>query len=334
MEVGDPAHERDLSALPPLSVLAAVAAVLHLSVYRVLLPVLASQKKPLPELLLTFVPLALNVAVCAGLVGFGTSSWQVLRTPRVAHVSRRVLVAALSVLILYMVGMATFSPSARMDAHQVFLATGAVHTMAVQLAVAAMAAQRSVSGRITAGLIAAASAFPLGTLLLRQWDPTGSFAGGKGLASLHALGELSYLLAPITAAFVVVPWSESNEARRARTVGAVAAGLMMVLFGFATLLPHAMYGHILYSSLRLEWALERASLGYAVPVSLAIGAAVAASVSRHSNSRQGGVGLCLFLAAGYSPLTPARLLLAALGASLICRALFSAADHDEAQRRV
>lgn len=329
MEVGDPAHERDLSALPPLSVLAAFAAVLHLAVYRVLLPVLASQKKPLPELLLTFVPFAMNVAVCAGLVGFGASSWQVMRTARLAHLSRRVLIAVLAVLILYMVGIATFAPSARLEVRQVFLTTGAVHTLAIQLAVAAMAAQTSLSGRITAGLIATASAFPLSTLLLRQWPVTSGFAESKGMASLHVLGELSYLVAPIAAAFVVVPWGESADAKRARTLGSVAAGAMMVLFGFATLLPHAMYGHILYSSLRLEWTLERASLGYAVPVSLATGAAFAASVSRDLNSRQGGVGLCLFLAAGYNPLTPARLLLAALGASLICRALFSAADRGD-----
>ncbi len=336
MEVGEPtqatnaadaAHERVLSALPPLSALAAFAAVSHLAIYRVLLPVMASQKRPLPTLLLVSAPFALNLAACAGLVGFGASTFDFVRAHELAHTSRRILVAGLAALIMSTVVLATFSPGGQIGVQQVFLATGAVHTMAVQLAMAAMRVQRSLSGRITAGLVAAASAFPLASLLLRQWEPS-ALAESKGIASLHGLGELAYLLVPIAAAFVVVPWSDSSDAKRARTIGAMATGAMGLLFALATRLPNAMYGHILYSSLRLEWALERASLGYAVPVSLATGAALAASVSKVPELRQGGVGLFLWVAAGYNPMTPARLLIAALGVSLICRAVISAPTHN------
>ncbi len=348
MEVGDPAHERTPPetdragtkramrrafhrALPPLALLTAVAAVAHLAIYRVLLPILASQKRPLPTLLLVSAPFALNLAACAGLVGFVATSIDFVRDGALAPASRRILIGFLAAVIVSTLILATFAPSSQVGPHQIFLATGALHTLAIQLAICTLRVQRSLSGRITASLLGAASAFPLASLLLRQWDPLGALGSGKGLASLHGLGELAYLLVPIAAAFVLVPWGEDTGARRSRTAGAVATGVMALLFTLARRLPNAMYGHILYSSLRLEWALERASLGYAVPVSLATGAAVAASISKEPTSRQGGIGLFLWIAAGYNPLTPARLLVAALGISLICRAIISAPSPGRAE---
>jgi hypothetical protein len=122
---------------------------------------------------------------------------------------------------------------------------------------------------------------------------------------------------------VVVPWEDQRAERAARRAGALAVALMALAFAAAARLPEQLYGHVLYSTLRLEWALERASLGYAVPVSLAVGAASAALVSRDPRQRQGGAGLWLWLAGGYNPLTPARIMMSALAAMLLCRAVLS-----------
>jgi hypothetical protein len=139
---------------------------------------------------------------------------------------------------------------------------------------------------------------------------------------------------PLAAAFVVVPWDDQPPARNARRAGAVAVALMAFAFAAAARMPSVLYGHILYSTLRLEWALERASLGYAVPVSLAIGAATAALASRDRAHRQGGIGLWLWLAGGYNPLTPARILMTALAALLLCRAALTlGAVRDEGEGR-
>src|SRR5690606_38143441 len=119
------------------------------------------------------------------------------------------------------------------------------------------------------------------------------------------------------------PWDDHAAARNARRAGVAAVMVMGLAFAAAARMPAALYGHILYSTLRLEWALERASLGYAVPVSRAAGAAMAALVSRDRRHRQGGLGLWLWLAGGYNPLTPARILMSALAALLICRAVLS-----------
>ncbi|MET0284443.1 MAG: hypothetical protein ABW352_08240, partial [Polyangiales bacterium] len=132
---------------------------------------------------------------------------------------------------------------------------------------------------------------------------------------------LSYLLVPLAAAFAVLPWSDDASGKSARLAGAIAVGFMAMLFAAAGRIPNSLYAHVMYSTLRLEWALERASLGYAVPVSLAVGAATAAIFSRDPRHRQGGAGLWLWLAGGYNPLTPARVFMTALAATLVCRAI-------------
>jgi hypothetical protein len=311
----------DTSSIPPLALLAAVAALVHLGTFRVLLPVLASKQHALPPMLLDSARFALNLAACAGLLALAACAFAFWRAKELASQSRRLLVLGLAGMLLSTLAFATFGPEGHLTPRWVLLATGATHAMSVQLAMAALRVQRSLSGRTTAGLIAAASLFPLTALLLRHWDSLGGSGPVQSIATLHGLGELAYLLVPIAAAFVVVPWSDDAHDKRSRTLGAVAVGVMGVLFAAAARLPDVLYGHILYMTLRLEWALEKASLGYAVPVSLAAGAAIAAATSNDSRHRQGGAGLMLWLAAGYNPLTPSRLLMAALGVALLCRAI-------------
>src|SRR5690606_1556590 len=159
-----------------------------------------------------------------------------------------------------------------------------------QIAMTTLRLERSLAGRTTSFALAAASLFALGSMLLRHLHTPGA---GEGVASLHGLGELSYLLAPMACAFVIVPWSEERPDRFARRSGMVAVCVMAIMFSAAARIPDALYGHLLYSTLRLEWALDRASLGYAIPISLAVGAATAASVSRDPRHRQGGAGLWL-----------------------------------------
>jgi hypothetical protein len=301
--------------------LAAIAALVHLGTYRVLFPVLASKQHALPPLLLDSARFALNLAACSGLLALASCALACGRARELASASRRLLVLGLSAMLLSTLAIATFAAEGHLTPRWVLLATGATHALSVQLAMAALRIQTSLSGRTTAALVAAASLFPLSALLLRNWDSLGGTGSVQSIATLHGLGELAYLLVPIAAAFVVVPWSDEAHDKRSRSLGAIAVAVMGVLFAAAARLPDVLYGHILYMTLRLEWALEKASLGYAVPVSLAAGAAIAAATSRDSRHRQGGAGLMLWLAAGYNPLTPSRLLMAALGVALLCRAI-------------
>jgi hypothetical protein len=331
----EPQGDRQTMALmPPLALLAAFSAFAHVVLHKLLLPLMAAKKLSLPALLLVASPFTLNLAGVAGLAALCHASVDLVRS-RLTHAGRRVLIAGLAGLLVSTIGLAVVMPSGYLMPSHVLVATGALHTLVVQVSMITLRAIRSLAGRTTVALIAAASLFPLAALLVRHAD--GSFfailgAAERALPALYGLGELAYLIMPVAAAFVVVPWEDDAQGRVARRAGAVAVCAMGLLFTAAARVPHELYGHLLYATLRLEWALERASLGYAVPLSLAAGAAMAATVSRNERYRQGGAGLWLWLAAGFNPLTPARLLMTALGALLVCRAVIAISEPSEEQR--
>jgi hypothetical protein len=325
-----------MSEVPPLALLAAISALVALILQRLILPLMAAQKLSLPYALVLIAPFVRNVAALSALVALVSGMWDVVRSS-LTHTSRRVLLAGLSGLLVSTLSLATLTPAGYLMPSHVLVATGALHTLVVQLAMITMRARRSLAGRTTVALIAAASIFPLSALLIRHAD-MGFLkflsAASEGVPGLYGLGEIAYLLVPIAAAFVVLPWDDAPMARAARRAGAVAVGVTALLFAAGARMPHEVYGHVLYATLRLEWALEKASLGYAVPVSLAAGAAMAATVSRDSRHQQGGAGLWLWLAGGFNPLTPARLLMTCLGALLICRAVLSLLDGTERESTV
>jgi hypothetical protein len=312
----------ELSRVPPLALLAAAASLCHAVLFRLLLPLLVGQGRGLPTLLALAAPYSLNLAACGGIVALGVGVLDLVRARDLTYLGRRVMIAGLAGVLITTLALSTFLPRGYVSPQLVLLAAGALHTFIVQIAMTTLRAQASLAGRTTVALLAAASLFPLTSLIVRHAEPISRWPFAiEGIAPLHALGELAYLLVPMAAAFVVVPWYEDESSRRSRHAGAIAVGLMAMLFAAASRIPNSLYGHLMYSTLRLEWALERASLGYAVPISLAVGAASAASFSRDSRHRQGGAGLWLWLAGGYNPLTPSRVFMTALAATLLCRAI-------------
>jgi hypothetical protein len=297
--------------VPPLSLLAALAALTWVSVHRLVLPLLASRKVMAPTVLVLMAPFALNVTAVAGIVALSYCAFDLVRSRELTFPGRRIVIGGLAALLLSTLGVATFLPEGHMSAQHVLVAAGALHMLVVQVSMTTLRLEHSLAGRTTNFLLAASSLFALAPMLLRHVPSLSQSSwASEGIASLHGLGELSFLLTPTAGAFVVLPF-------------------MAVLFSAAARIPDALYGHLLYSTLRLEWALERASLGYAIPISLAVGAATAASVGRDSRHRQGGAGLWLWLVGGYNPLTPARILVTALGAVLLCRAILSLGETSQ-----
>ncbi len=312
----------ELGRVPPLAMLTAAAALLHTILSRFLMPLLAGGGLALPGLLELAARYALNLAAVAGMVALTVGVLDLVRAKELTYLGRRLVIAALAGVLITTLALSTFATLGYVSAQLVLVAAGAMHTFAVQLSMTSLRAEHSLAGRTTVGLVAATSLFALASLIVRYSE---LFAGlgfaQQGVASLHALGELAYLLVPIAAAFAVLPWGDDASGKSARLAGAIAVGFMAMLFAAASRIPSSLYAHVMYSTLRLEWALSRASLGYAVPVSLAVGAATAAIFSRDARHRQGGAGLWLWLAGGYNPLTPARVFMTALAATLVCRAI-------------
>jgi hypothetical protein len=313
--------------MPPLSLLAALSALTWVSIRLLILPILVSNKVSPPSVLVLMAPFALNLSACSGMVALTFGALGLVRNKHLAMPARRVMIRALGALVVATLAISTFLPGGNVSPQLVLVAAGALHMLVVQIAMISLRAERSLAGRTTSFLLAASSLFALTSMLLRHMQPLSQSPwASAGVASLHGLGELSFLLTPTAAAFVMLPWSEDAPARFARRTGMIFVCMMALLFSAAARMPDARYGQLLYSTLRLEWALERASLGYAIPISLAIGAAAGASVGRDVRQRQGGAALWLWMVGGYNPLMPARVLITALGAVLMCRAILSLGD--------
>src|SRR5690349_4165309 len=75
--------------MPPLSLLAAVAAVTWITLHRLLLPLIASRKLAPPTLLLLIAPLALNVAACASLIALALGTIDFVRAQELPFSARR-----------------------------------------------------------------------------------------------------------------------------------------------------------------------------------------------------------------------------------------------------
>jgi hypothetical protein len=322
--IGGTADDADLARVPPLGMLATGAAVVHLLVHRVLLALLGGRSVNPPTSLLVAAPFAMNLAVAAALVAFVAGSTSLVRAPQLDSTRRRLLISGLSALLSSTVALALLAPEGHLTPQHVLAATAGTHMLVFQLCIAAAVGTRSRAGRTAVGLVAFTSAMAVGTILLRHL--TGEGGDGSAVHTLHGLGELAFLLVPTASAFAVLPWDETPGARRARRIGFVAVCVMAMLITLAARLPGQTFALLLFSTLKLEWALERASLGYALPLSLAVGAATAALAGPERRHRQGGAGLWLWLCAGYNPLTPARLLLAALAMLLLSRAILSSPD--------
>src|SRR5690349_5498107 len=78
-----------LAAVPPLSLLAALSALTWVSVNRLVLPLLVSNKVTPPTVLLLIAPFALNLAACAGIVALTTGALALVRNPSLAMPGRR-----------------------------------------------------------------------------------------------------------------------------------------------------------------------------------------------------------------------------------------------------
>jgi hypothetical protein len=98
-----------MAEVPPLSMLAAVMAVLHLLLQKLVVPLMAAKKLSLPLLLLKVSPYALNLAVLSALIALAASVADLVRS-QLAHLGRRLLVAGLAGLLVSTLGLATLMP--------------------------------------------------------------------------------------------------------------------------------------------------------------------------------------------------------------------------------
>ena len=236
----------------------------------------------------------------------------------------RFMSGAAAALLLGALLTAALQPFAELEPGLVLIGTAAAQLLVSNLAFSTSRHRAPFASRAAALLllVAALGAF-LGFMLPAASGmfgaPTAAYRWG---ATLRRGGELAFLLVPLAFAFRTGRLAQKRRglALAAAAFAAVAAAALVI---HTALLTGSDFSPILYGVMRLEAFAGLSPRVYAFPLGVAAGVATLLALGGDSNARQRAAGLALYVAAGYSPLSPALLLTMALGAALLCRSVIA-----------
>lgn len=237
------------------------------------------------------------------------------------------LFAAFIVLSTLIVAMRSLS----FDPSRVLLGAAAAQLLISNIALGATRFRAAMSLRIAAVflIVTALGAFLHFLLPLAFERGQSALPMLRAASALRRMGELAFLSTP----FLLV-WGSRARLRARPWIALVSFLLVGSLVSLAYLGLRGSHRRddfetLLYALLQLD-ALASLSLSlYALPLGAGAGIAAALLFGGDSLGRQRGLGLLLYLIAGFGPLSPALLLASALGAILILRSIIAEAPHGE-----
>lgn len=313
---------RALADAPALSLLCAIGAWLAMLVRKAALPSLHGQTDH--NLLLKlgmWGEFGANLAAVAGVPALALGLHQYLFLPNpVLSLRRRMLAATFAALTIYVTLFATFLDRAHTTTQMVFFGLGAAHVLAVVLLMGSLAFAHSVADRALVLAIAVMCLFGLMGHVVELFSRT-QLELARYSRWLHGLGEIGYLVALVASAVVLSHNDEDRHRSWVRFVTFLVLGACGSAFVLAELSLGADFAVILYHAQRLRLLLEASPLAYGLPLSVATATAVGALASSRSSHRQLAIGTLLLVSGGYLPQAPGQLLVLALGACLISRAV-------------
>ncbi len=328
-----------LHLCPPLSILAAVAAVLDLVLRRGLLRTISDRlERSEARALGPWLDLPMNLAAIAGTVAVTIGLFHLLAARlnppwgqppplvRFAEATMRAVTAGFAGILLPSVAIATFFPVERTTGPAVFAAAAAAYLLVLQIAFITGRFRGPVGLRIGAFLLGASALGGFLGLIIGELAPQLGWAAAYEVHQLVTLlGELSFLLLPVAILPSVIPRRGDPRTALAIYVGTSLGLCAMVSFDVWRVYLGPSYDAVLYGAVRFEAFLGRLGLLYALPFGLFLGLGFGALTSARPTDRQIGAGVLALLAAGYGPRTPAQLLMMVLGATLLGRALVAEA---------
>ncbi|MGF1468075.1 MAG: hypothetical protein ACFCGT_18285 [Sandaracinaceae bacterium] len=354
-ESGDAAASTVLDALraaPPLTTLAAVAGVAELVASRWLWLTLGSRPGADATMMALrrqgWLDLPRTLAALAAMVGlaFGLASF--LRLPGYAPMGRRLSVAAFSGILLPAFLVAIFLPRAFTQERLVLLALAATHVLVTLVAITAARYRAGGPFRIATSLAALAGFLTLVTVGLRRlaeaparglWAPVTGLLQAYSVATLGLLSVLQSVgegawLGVLLAGGVAAAGGATGTGRWRRLGLAVSLAAVLSLLGLrAADLLGPSFGLFLYGSFRLQALFSSFPALYVIPLAFGLASALIAMVRSDPGRRQAGLGVLLWLLAGYGPHTPYQMIYLLLGALLLSRSAQALDPNGEWQHR-
>ena len=275
--------------------------------------------------------LPLNLFAVAGAIALIFSLHIFLSAPRAAPAAgsavlpatesfARFISGSAAALLLGTLLSAALQPFAQLEPGLVLIGTAAALLLVSNVALAAARHPAPLSVRLAALLllIAALGAF-LGFMVPLVFTSLGSHAeAARAGVVLRRGGELAFVLVPVALAARAGRLLVQRH-KLALALAAVAGGATAALVVYAALSTGRDFGPVLYGVMRLEAFTGLSPRLYAFPFGIAAGLVALLAIGGGENGRQRAAGIALYVAAGYSPLSPALLLAMTLGAVLICR---------------
>lgn len=327
-----PAEQAAIRAAPPLAILGALAALADLAVNRVAVRAGAELLDPGPVLQwMRLGALPRNLAAVCGLFAMLGALVHYLRMPGFASLWVRLPVAAFSGIVMPTLVLATFLPRERMAPLFVFFAMFAIDVLVITFAAVALG-YRGLWLRLGAfaALATALQAMIVVTIAAIRAQLISGIGGPVAWIARHG-GELSWFAVPVLLAPALAVRAQDRRDRAAAGLGAIVAlgVLALGIAGERTLHPH--YSTVVYGAFRVAALPEAASILYAIPVAIGLGAGSWGIASADPWRRQLGAGIVFWIAGGYAGRSPIQLLDALVAIMLIARAA-QAADPEGVRR--
>lgn len=317
-----------LTAVPPLTWMAAVACAADLIINRILLRTWAAGLSREAFLQLDrWGAFSRNLAVVSGLVALSFCLAAYGSRKSKLPLSARIGIMGFGWAFIPIVVMMTFLPLAWTRVELVLVIAGLAHALILLLILAGIhwRSSKAISSALALLLVAYVSGIV--SLIV-------SLVGGRALwehterlaFAFRWSGELAFLAVPIAVGFAVrIPW---REARGKSTLvfsliaaAGVAVGMVVWRNSVGGDLTNLFYG-----AFRLDFLAEQNAIGwYAVPLGIGWAVTVAATMSKDPTLRQMGAALVLLLCTGYAPRTPSALVISVLAVALVSRAAVATA---------
>lgn len=317
------------AAVPPLAVLAAIAALLDLFYARIV-RIVVLERIPADQFVGSWaeriLPLFANITAIAGVVAMVSGIVDMMRSHSFAPISRRVSLAAfLGVFGAALIAL-TLVPVDRGGVPRVMVVVTIASGCVLQILILTSTLMH---GPLQRFRLACWSAFAACLLTLLAFVLSGApYVAALPYADVCALwvkraSEVAWLLTPLFAAPRVLADGTSIRTRLSYFFGFLAFMLAAFSMGIGKVAMKSRFAGALYFAERVELFVVTAPLVYSPFFGLAIGAGIAGILGPRAPRQQAGAALILWLSAGSLPVSPVRMLMGVLAVLLLARASIS-----------
>lgn len=316
------ARSPSFEAAPPLAWLAGGAALVDLTLNRIVIP---SAGATLPRAALAQLDnvgsFARNLSVVGALVALSFCLVAVSSRKSGLPLSARAGIASFGGVLVPIVTMMTFLPRGATRPEMVLAVAGLAHALIFLLILAGIhwRSTRATGAALVLTLVASFSGIV--SLIVSLIGGRGYWEHTERLSNAFRWsGELAYLAVPLAVGFAVAIPLRETRGKVTLVLSGLAAAIVAAGMGVWKAVVRSDLPTLLYGASHLGFLPEEHFILYAIPLGIGWAVTVAAALSRDPVRRQMGAALLLLLSAGYAPRSPSTLIITVLGVALLSRA--------------